>query len=105
MAPAIKGTNNVLTAAKELGVQRVVVTSSISAITPSRNWPADVIKNEDCWTDVEYCKQNGVSAFSLFLLFCLSAFIIIEYQHLNISGSLLNHLDTNIFETVKILRF
>ncbi|KAM7527635.1 hypothetical protein LguiB_031045 [Lonicera macranthoides] len=60
LAPAIKGTNNVLTAAKELGVQRVVVTSSIGAITPSRNWPADVVKNEDCWTDVEYCKQNGL---------------------------------------------
>ncbi|CAK9171671.1 unnamed protein product [Ilex paraguariensis] len=58
LAPAIKGTNNVLTAAKELGVRRVVVTSSISAITPSRYWPADVVKNEDCWTDVEYCKHN-----------------------------------------------
>ncbi|KAI5576753.1 hypothetical protein BDE02_09G066200 [Populus trichocarpa] len=57
--PAIKGTINVLTAAKENGVRRVVVTSSISSITPSPNWPADVIKNEDCWTDVEYCKQNG----------------------------------------------
>ncbi|CAH9075282.1 unnamed protein product [Cuscuta epithymum] len=57
--PAIKGTINVLTAAKELGVQRVVLTSSISAIVPSPNWPADVVKNEDCWTDVEYCKQKG----------------------------------------------
>ncbi|XP_050226156.1 phenylacetaldehyde reductase [Mercurialis annua] len=56
--PAIKGTVNVLTAAKEKGVRRVVVTSSISAITPSPNWPADIVKNEDCWTDVEYCKQN-----------------------------------------------
>ncbi|KAA8543711.1 hypothetical protein F0562_021543 [Nyssa sinensis] len=60
LAPAIKGTNNVLTAAKELGVRRVVVTSSISAITPSRSWPADVIKDENCWTDVEYCKKNGL---------------------------------------------
>ncbi|XAR58882.1 Cinnamoyl-CoA reductase [Bertholletia excelsa] len=58
--PAIQGTNNVLTAAKELGVRRVVVTSSISAITPSPNWPADVIKNEDCWTDEEYCKKKGL---------------------------------------------
>ncbi|XVF68461.1 hypothetical protein PTKIN_Ptkin11bG0004700 [Pterospermum kingtungense] len=56
--PAIKGTLNVLTAAKELGVKRVVVTSSISAITPSPNWPADKIKAEDCWSDIEYCKQN-----------------------------------------------
>ncbi|KAJ6409357.1 hypothetical protein OIU84_008950 [Salix udensis] len=58
--PAIKGTINVLTAAKENGVRRVVVTSSVSSIMPSPNWPADVIKNEDCWTDVEYCKQNSV---------------------------------------------
>ncbi|KAL0390101.1 UNVERIFIED_CONTAM: Cinnamoyl-CoA reductase 1 [Sesamum calycinum] len=57
--PAIKGTINVLTAAKELGVRRVVVTSSISAIIPSPNWPADVVKNEDCWTDEEYCKRKG----------------------------------------------
>nr|GMD12357.1 cinnamoyl-CoA reductase 1 [Ipomoea batatas] len=57
--PAIKGTTNVLTAAKELGVRRVVLTSSISAITPSPNWPADVVKNEECWTDIEYCKQKG----------------------------------------------
>ncbi|KAM7522034.1 hypothetical protein LguiA_011936 [Lonicera macranthoides] len=64
LAPAIKGTNNVLTAAKGLGVQRVVVTSSIGAITPSHNWPADVVKNEDCWTDVEDCKQNGTECIS-----------------------------------------
>lgn len=58
--PAIKGTMNVLTAAKEAGVRRVVVTSSISAITPSPKWSADKIKNEECWTDEEFCKQNGL---------------------------------------------
>ncbi|CAJ1970672.1 unnamed protein product [Sphenostylis stenocarpa] len=58
--PAIKGTVNVLTAAKEAEVRRVVVTSSISAITPSPNWPGDVPKREDCWTDVEFCKQKGL---------------------------------------------
>ncbi|ESW14159.1 hypothetical protein PHAVU_008G257700 [Phaseolus vulgaris] len=60
--PAIKGTMNVLTAAKEAGVRRVVVTSSVSAITPSPNWPGDVPKTENCWTDVEFCKQNGTLA-------------------------------------------
>lgn len=49
-----------LTAAKEAGVQRVVVTSSISSITPSPSWPPDVVKTEDCWTDTEYCKQKGL---------------------------------------------
>ncbi|XP_020101979.1 cinnamoyl-CoA reductase 1 [Ananas comosus] len=56
--PAVKGTLNVLRAAKESGVRRVVVTSSISAIVPSHDWPADVVKDESCWTDVEYCKKN-----------------------------------------------
>ncbi|KAL5974953.1 hypothetical protein ACLOJK_031629 [Asimina triloba] len=58
--PAIKGTLNILKAAKENGVERVVVTSSISAIIPSPGWPADVVKDEDCWTDVDYCEQKGL---------------------------------------------
>ncbi|TKY56518.1 Cinnamoyl-CoA reductase 1 [Spatholobus suberectus] len=76
--PAIKGTMNVLAAAKEAGVRRVVVTSSVSAITPSPKWPGDVAKTEECWTDIEYCKQKGVSegfqfffSFSLFFVFCV----------------------------------
>ncbi|XAR58885.1 Cinnamoyl-CoA reductase [Bertholletia excelsa] len=60
LAPAIEGTKNVLRAAKESEVRRVVVTSSVSAITPSRHWPADKVKDENCWTDVDYCKQNGL---------------------------------------------
>ncbi|ONH99805.1 hypothetical protein PRUPE_6G051400 [Prunus persica] len=58
--PAIKGTLNVLTAAKQAGVIRVVLTSSISAITPSPRWPSDKIKGEDCWTDIDYCTQKGL---------------------------------------------
>lgn len=60
LEPAIKGTVNVLKAAKEEGVERVVATSSISSIMPSPNWPADKIKGEDCWTDLDYCKKKGL---------------------------------------------
>lgn len=56
--PAVKGTINVLRSAKECGICRVIVTSSISAIIPSPDWPAHVPKLEDCWTDVEYCKKK-----------------------------------------------
>lgn len=69
--PAIKGTVNVLTAAKAVGVKRVVVTSSISAITPSPKWPADTVKAEDCWTDVEYCKLKEVSSSVCFVYYGL----------------------------------
>lgn len=58
LEPAIQGTVNVLKVAKEAGVERVVATSSISAIIPSPSWPADKIKAEDCWTDLEYCKEK-----------------------------------------------
>jgi nucleoside-diphosphate-sugar epimerase len=61
LEPAIQGTVNVLKVAKEAGVERVVATSSISAIIPSPNWPADKIKGEDCWTDLDYCKEKKVS--------------------------------------------
>ncbi|KAK9756768.1 hypothetical protein RND81_01G119900 [Saponaria officinalis] len=58
--PAIKGTTNVLRAAKEAGVKRLVVTSSVSAIHPSPNWPPHLPKDEDCWTDVHYCRDNAL---------------------------------------------
>lgn len=66
--PAVKGTLNVLQAAKECGVRRVVLTSSISAIVPSPGWPADTFKDENCWTDVEYCKKNEVAYLKLLTL-------------------------------------
>ncbi|XP_074575257.1 cinnamoyl-CoA reductase 1-like [Curcuma longa] len=56
--PAVKGTLNVLCTAKESGVCRVVVTSSISAIIPSPGWPADRVKDESCWTNLDYCRQK-----------------------------------------------
>ncbi|XP_057782575.1 cinnamoyl-CoA reductase CAD2-like isoform X3 [Salvia miltiorrhiza] len=55
--PAIKGTINVLKAAKNHNVRRVVVTSSISAMIPSSNSLADA--GEGCWIDEDYCRQNG----------------------------------------------
>ncbi|KAL6967734.1 hypothetical protein U1Q18_033543 [Sarracenia purpurea var. burkii] len=60
LAPAVKGTQHVLTAAKELGIRRVVVTSSITAITPNKKWPSDVPVSEDCWADEEYCQEHGL---------------------------------------------
>ncbi|XP_042396897.1 cinnamoyl-CoA reductase 1-like [Zingiber officinale] len=56
--PTVTGTLNVLRAAKESGVRRVVVTSLISTIVPRPGWPADRVKDESCWTDLDYCQQK-----------------------------------------------
>ncbi|KAL8527575.1 hypothetical protein ACS0TY_005434 [Phlomoides rotata] len=56
--PAVKGTLNVLSAAKKFGVRRVVLTSSISAMVPNPGWPAGRVIDESSWTDLDYCKQR-----------------------------------------------
>jgi hypothetical protein len=43
-------------------VSRVVVTSSLMAITTSFNLLDDIVEAEDCWTDIEDCKKKEVSA-------------------------------------------
>nr|ABR16988.1 unknown [Picea sitchensis] len=58
--PAVKGTMHVLQAAQKAKVKRVVLTSSTAATIPSPNWPANVPKDENCWTDLDYCKDNGI---------------------------------------------
>ncbi|KAL3620751.1 hypothetical protein CASFOL_035663 [Castilleja foliolosa] len=54
--PAVKGTLNVLAAAKKFRVRRVVLTSSISAIVPNPGWPDGKVFDESSWTDLDYCK-------------------------------------------------
>lgn len=58
--PAVKGTLNVLRAAKECGVGRVVLVSSQAAMIPNPDWPVDVAVNEDSWADVDLLKKLQV---------------------------------------------
>ncbi|KAK6257299.1 hypothetical protein QUC31_000758 [Theobroma cacao] len=53
--PAVKGTLNVLKACLEENVKRVVVVSSVSAVSLNPRWPKGQIKDEACWSDKEYC--------------------------------------------------
>ena len=63
MRPAVTGTRNVLEAASVAKVRRVVVVSSIVAVDINpRDWPKDKIKDENCWSDKEFCKNNEVSS-------------------------------------------
>ncbi|RDX94884.1 Cinnamoyl-CoA reductase 1, partial [Mucuna pruriens] len=59
LEPAVQGTLNVLEAARRVGVRRVVLTSSISAMVPNPGWPAGRVVDEASWTDVEYCRARG----------------------------------------------
>ncbi|WVZ68342.1 hypothetical protein U9M48_017297 [Paspalum notatum var. saurae] len=57
LEPAVKGTLNVLRAARDCGVGRVVLMSSQAAMVPNPNWPEDKVIDEDCWADVELLKK------------------------------------------------
>jgi nucleoside-diphosphate-sugar epimerase len=60
LAPAVTGTMNVLKACSEAKVKRVVMVSSVAAVMVNPNWPQGKAMDEDCWSDVEYCRTTEV---------------------------------------------
>lgn len=56
--PAVVGTKNVITAAAEANVRRVVLTSSIGAVYMDPNRAPDHVVDETCWSDLEFCKNT-----------------------------------------------
>uniref|UniRef100_A0A0E0B4R0 NAD-dependent epimerase/dehydratase domain-containing protein n=1 Tax=Oryza glumipatula TaxID=40148 RepID=A0A0E0B4R0_9ORYZ len=52
MAPAVKGTRNVLEACSAAGVQKLVVVSSIAAVFFNPSWPHDRPKDETSWRNM-----------------------------------------------------
>ncbi|TJX55701.1 SDR family oxidoreductase, partial [Soehngenia saccharolytica] len=55
---AVKGSLNVLKACNEVGVKRVILTSSIGAIYLDPNRNPQTIVDEDCWSNLHYCIQT-----------------------------------------------
>ena len=58
--PAVMGTKNVIRAAADIGVRRVVFTSSIGAVYMDPNRDPEAIVDESYWSDLEYCKSTKV---------------------------------------------
>ncbi|KHN38036.1 Bifunctional dihydroflavonol 4-reductase/flavanone 4-reductase [Glycine soja] len=56
--PAVNGTKNVITAAAEAKVRRVVFTSSIGTVYMDPNTSRDALVDESFWSDLEYCKNT-----------------------------------------------
>ena len=58
---AVEGTRNVITAAADEGVRRVVFTSSYGAVHMDPNRSPDAVLDETCWSDYDFCKRSDVS--------------------------------------------
>ncbi|KAF7073210.1 hypothetical protein CFC21_078241 [Triticum aestivum] len=59
LRPAVAGTKNVLEAASAEKIRRVVVVSSIVAVDINpKDWPNDKIKDENCWSDRDFCRNQ-----------------------------------------------
>ncbi|XP_066373313.1 cinnamoyl-CoA reductase 1-like [Miscanthus floridulus] len=59
LEPAVRGARYVIEAAAEAGtVRRVVLTSSIGAVTMDSNRAPDAVVDESCWSDLEFCKET-----------------------------------------------
>ncbi|OWM81869.1 cinnamoyl-CoA reductase 1-like [Punica granatum] len=56
--PSVNGTKNVIIAASEAKVRRVVFTSSIGAVYMDPSRSPDVVVDESCWSDLEFCKNT-----------------------------------------------
>ncbi|GAB4850592.1 NADPH-cytochrome p450 reductase [Ancistrocladus abbreviatus] len=56
--PAVIGTRNVIMAASETKVRRVVFTSSIGAVHMDPHRGPDVVVDESCWSDLDFCKNT-----------------------------------------------
>lgn len=64
--PAIRGTRYVLSAAADMGIKRVVFTSTIGTVYMNPYRDADKPVDDTCWSDLDYCKKTAVYNTTIF---------------------------------------
>lgn len=77
MEPAVNGAKFVINAAAEAKVKRVVITSSIGAVYMDPNRDPDVVVDESCWSDLEFCKNTKVLLSILYFYLLRFVFTVI----------------------------
>ncbi|KAL6600304.1 hypothetical protein ACP70R_045104 [Stipagrostis hirtigluma subsp. patula] len=55
---AVEGTKNVINAVADMGIRRLVFTSSYGAVHMDPNRSPDTVLDESCWSDLDFCKQE-----------------------------------------------
>ncbi|XP_051212244.1 cinnamoyl-CoA reductase 1 [Lolium perenne] len=59
MVVAVEGTKNAINVAADMGVRRMVFTSSYGAVHMDPNRSPDTVVDETCWSDYDFCKRTG----------------------------------------------
>ncbi|KAE8783813.1 cinnamoyl-CoA reductase [Hordeum vulgare] len=57
--PAIRGTKYVITAAADMGIKRVVFTSTIGTVYMNPHRDPSKPVDDTCWSDLDYCKKTA----------------------------------------------
>lgn len=79
LEPAVNGAKFVIDAAAKAKVKRVVFTSSIGAVYMNPNRDSEAIVDENCWSDLDFCKNTKVYFFLSTEFFVLGSAISTVY--------------------------
>ena len=97
------GTLNVLKACSVASVKRVVLVSSISAVTMNPNWPKDKVMDEDCWSDKEYCKTSKVIFMNWAISFVVFLIELLCWPLVPLKGSVRETFKRYLFHVIEFV--
>lgn len=84
LEPAVNGAKYVIDAAAKAKVKRVVFTSSIGAVYMNPNRDPQAIVDENCWSDLEFCKNTKVFFFLQLYWFLIISILLVNFLDISI---------------------